>query len=819
MSQGPGSFDELLQKAQAFRSTGLVTKELPTLNRNLQQLQDAASKLLTKNAPLASKENVDLQAVKLLGSRGLEPPRMDERLAGLHATKKFDQIPSEEKDIDLSSFLKSAYENILVAAVKESRYSVQEKCEKLLWNQVDDDWDKQKEKILGALGPDQNLTDIVIERQKMTVGPMTMVDRTSLDSFEIAYAKQLYIYTDAILKGGHPDLIESFLATALSNKNARMLDIWQLIRAQTDIPNLSADLDLHSPRSLPLQSKLLRKSISYLEVRYMEFMENIVSSHPALARRTGVPGPYQLVLAYLNILLSPETSQIRFEDGSSDGKPLWAVLFFAMRCGSLREGLTGAGSALNQIADWVGYLKEFAQDGHLSHKAEAQLRGNYWKLNSQIKDPYKRAVLCILAKCDIKNPHREVTAAKTEDWLWLKLRLCYCTGELPEGQHADKQLIGQFQQEITNQFGESHFRANEKPMLYFQILCLSLQFERAIDFLWRIETLRCHAIHLAISLHQINLIKSTSTAQAAFLTDTPTGPQINLARMIKVYTRKFVTTDPREAIQYMFLLRGMEGGGEDLFVNSLAEMVWESREYELLLGSLAPDGVRKQGLIEKFHKESISDVISNVARKSENHGLVIDAIKLYDLAGNHQKVLDLLNNSMSQLISSSQSSRDTEKQQIIQYAYSLADRFKTTGHNATREKCTTFYLLLDLTQFHEYFKSGQFDVALEIMDRLGIFPLKSDVTVDNSIAKFHTLEEEIRRSLPDVILATMISIHNLYKQTQEMIGHGTADQQIRQDIMLLQEKARKLVTFAGMLPYRLSGDTSARLVQLEMMMT
>ena len=63
-----------------------------------------------------------------------------------------------------------------------------------------------------------------------------------------------------------------------------------------------------------------------------------------------------------------------------------------------------------------------------------------------------------------------MTAAKTEDWLWLKLRICYCSGELPEGLHADKLLIGQLQDEIVNQFGETHFRANEKPILYFQVL-------------------------------------------------------------------------------------------------------------------------------------------------------------------------------------------------------------------------------------------------------------------------------------------------------------------------------------------------------------
>ena len=66
-------------------------------------------------------------------------------------------------------------------------------------------------------------------------------------------------------------------------------------------------------------------------------------------------------------------------------------------------------------------------------------------------------------------------------------------------------------------------------------------------------------MHVAISLTEMKLVKSTATQQAPYITDTPTGPQINLARIIKVYTRKFVTTDPREAIQYVFLLRGMEG--------------------------------------------------------------------------------------------------------------------------------------------------------------------------------------------------------------------------------------------------------------------
>lgn len=81
------------------------------------------------------------------------------------------------------------------------RFSVQERCERVLWNQVDDDWEKQKEKILSTLGPDQSISDIVVERHNVSAGPMTMSGRSSLDSLEIGYAKQLYVYTEAILKG------------------------------------------------------------------------------------------------------------------------------------------------------------------------------------------------------------------------------------------------------------------------------------------------------------------------------------------------------------------------------------------------------------------------------------------------------------------------------------------------------------------------------------------------------------------------------------------------------------------------------------------
>lgn len=62
--------------------------------------------------------------------------------------------------------------------------------------------------------------------------------------------------------------------------------------------------------------------------------------------------------------------------------------------------------------------------------------------------------------------------------------------------------------------GESHFEADQQPLLYFKVLFLTLQFESAIAFLSRFEALRCHAVHAALALHDRRLLLLPDTPQA-----------------------------------------------------------------------------------------------------------------------------------------------------------------------------------------------------------------------------------------------------------------------------------------------------------------
>ena len=57
----------------------------------------------------------------------------------------------------------------------------------------------------------------------------------------------------------------------------------------------------------------------------------------------------------------------------------------------------------------------------------------------------------------------------------------------------------------------------------------------------------------------------------------------------------------------------------------------ESKEFELLLGRVLPDGTVKPGAVEKFQSDT-SQVIDFVASDAEEKGVYEDAIHLYDLA-------------------------------------------------------------------------------------------------------------------------------------------------------------------------------------------
>lgn len=78
--------------------------------------------------------------------------------------------------------------------------------------------------------------------------------------------------------------------------------------------------------------------------------------------------------------------------------------------------------------------------------------------------------------------------------------------------------------------GESHFLASQQPFLYFQVLFLTAQFEAALAFLFRVERLRSHAVHVALVLYELRLLLKSS-GQSAQLCECETSLVVSFYRI------------------------------------------------------------------------------------------------------------------------------------------------------------------------------------------------------------------------------------------------------------------------------------------------
>lgn len=69
----------------------------------------------------------------------------------------------------------------------------------------------------------------------------------------------------------------------------------------------------------------------------------------------------------------------------------------------------------------VLYLLSF---NRLSPTSENTLKQLYNKTVRNSTDPYKKAVYCVLGRCELNNTHYQVLV-KTEDYMWLKVSISY----------------------------------------------------------------------------------------------------------------------------------------------------------------------------------------------------------------------------------------------------------------------------------------------------------------------------------------------------------------------------------------------------------
>ncbi|XP_054706353.1 nuclear pore complex protein Nup93-like [Uloborus diversus] len=815
-------FTDLLQQAEQLTADIDGEGELPRVERNLRQIVDAGQQLWSRTTQATSKDTCDIKASILLGSKGYDLPKISQKLESLSTSRTFEPI-EPIRETDIQGFLKNERENAMLSVIEESKLSTFERADKVFWETLESEWEQEKQKILTALvGPSHELLDVSTDNKTYLSETISLKTRSAMDNVEMIYAKELSLYNELSVRGGTKcDLSNKFFNIFKEMDDKKVMAVWEMVRIMTDVP-LKADKDVLSARnSLLMQTSLIKQARIYLEKKYFEYIQAIVYGNLQQAELGPRPGAYYIVRSYLKLkypVLVPG-----LEDGLIDGNPVWAIIYYCLRCGKIDAAVVAAKNAGDCLRDIVPFLVEYEENEgvRLKPNSEHQIQLQYRRTVRSSTDPFKRAVFCLLG-CVMSDTIPEVID-KTDDYLWMKL--CQLRPEEDEtGNLNDKLTFSKLQLQLLEEFGENYFNAYQQPFLYFQVLFLTTQFEAAIEFLFRIESLRCHAVHVAIVLYELNLLALPSSYHAPILSrvesDKTPMRRLNLSRLIMMYTKKFESTDPREALQYFYILRDMKSNRNiNLFMACISELVLETKEYEMLLGKIEPDGCRKPGAIDKFLIDT-QTIIEIVATDSENKGLYEDAIKLYDLAKKHDKVFEILNKLLSQVIPQT-NVPGSNRQRLENLSLLIAERYKLQGHSASPEIANTFFLLLDLMMFFNFYHQNQHIDALDTIKGLKLIPFDIQ-EVEQKVTAFSTYPEEVRRNFPDVLLATMNILYSEYKKTKQSVNQEQRfiNENASQEkfISYLRNQASALITFAGMIPYRMPGDTNARLVQIEVLM-
>lgn len=350
--------------------------------------------------------------------------------------------------------------------------------------------------------------------------------------------------------------------------------MWEMMKYMVNIPPMSKNRDPIQTRCQ--MTEFVDQAKKYLENRYKVYMSTVISEHLREAQRGGIPSTFNLVSSFVGLKFS-QSGCLGLQDGNIEGKPLWPMVYYCLRCGDIQSALRCVEMAGSGHEDFAQVLEDKLKkpSQKINAKLEVQLKMQYKRQIKNATDPYKKAVYCIIACCDNNEQHPEV-AKTSDDFLWIQLSLIRT--ERTDG--SEILTYSDLQTMILEQYGEKHFNASEQPHLYFQVLVLTGQFEAAIEFLSRFERYRTHAVHIALALNEMFLIGGPRNVQEPLceyfilwslsqfcekkfvffivsfdIEDPVPMRRLNIARLVMLYVKKFEITDPAEALQYFYFLR------------------------------------------------------------------------------------------------------------------------------------------------------------------------------------------------------------------------------------------------------------------------
>lgn len=329
-------FNTLLQEAQKLTNETYGSDILPRVERSLPQVLQATQELHSRVSQTGAQ---DIQAHILLGSKGIELPKISQKLETLSARKTFEPL-DPITDTDIQGFLRNEKENAILSVIEEVHKNSYQSAQNKKWDHIFSDWKQEKIKLMNALiGPSQNWIDVRKNPEQTILNETSFHGKTSLDNREMAYASEVYNYNKLVIEGAfRPSLVQRFAKVAQMFNDAKVNEIWEIMTYMTNVTPFPKNVD-------PLKNRVnnyefVKQAKTYLEKRYELFMSTFVQDNLRAAQRGGIPSKYELVSAYVGLKFSNQSGNtIGLEPLYIDGRPVWPMVYYSLRCGDVQSAL------------------------------------------------------------------------------------------------------------------------------------------------------------------------------------------------------------------------------------------------------------------------------------------------------------------------------------------------------------------------------------------------------------------------------------------------------------------------------------------------
>lgn len=812
------------------------------INRTLPELQHAAARLAAKGSrgPQAQAE-----AAVYFASRGFDLNRHTKAL------KQIRFLPSRRteplKELDVEKYLDQNRRTCIVDTIRESQAMLQRHFRESYETRLQSDWESSKDQILQHLG---TISSVNSTSAQLALPPSKRpYQPRALEPVKQRYAEATKQFVEAIKKqSGNfrpackyqtvQQTLQAFTGAEAAETES-FVDIWRTLGFMVGERKLDTSGEARSDKNLhaayridyekqdpKLQFELVHHAKAALEFQYGEYIRNEIEGSK---NKGGKPGLENDVHTYVYQLFREGTNpNVQVSSFSKfDQLPVYAVMYYCIRCGCLQGALRAAKVAKNELL--VRAIEA------LIHNRFASLPNDIWnalclQYNRQVKnrsqDVYEIAIYCIIARADPK-PEADLREIQStiEDYLWIRLNMIVDPSEdlpnfLPYGSGdpvADifsritlEDLIERIMQNRMSLLQEE---ANER--FYFSNILLLLQkFELCVDHL-KNNGLLVEAAHVALVLNWYGLLRSGGDASAK---------GVNLGKLISKIVSQVALVDCDLAFYYFYLLLETRKGQHNFTEAIVEHLSQKSVDLSLVVGTMSKRQVNLDGSMPKFFRHSdVFSICSAAGALAEKEGSYNHAMNLYTLGGKFDKAGTMLVRLVARVLS--KPSGTPQKKEYLSlaqrfwnhYQYHLATH--PAGTNLVEamksEVNTDLFVVMKLAEAFELKQKGPkyYDRALHIIDNVQILP--PPTTEDRPKVSPEELEQrlEIMKSRGDAVRALFspicdLMLEILLYQAKELkkVLRDFQDSDSEAKMKQIQGRAKSLTSYLGRIQTHLDVD-------------